>query len=93
MYARSPDPEKSGGGGGEIRGASKIARVWNEVEQHVTQFVWRVAFAECLGRPDLHRLLNEWSLESLLAAHRLLDAYEETQRITQPPTHPGARSF
>lgn len=69
----------------------RIGKVWDRVENHVTQWVWRIAFAEPLGRPDLHRLLHEWSLDSILAAHRLLDAYEETQRLSHPT--PSAARF
>lgn len=62
----------------------RIDRLWAKVEGHVPSFIWRPVLAERM-KADLHAVRTEWTLDTLVAAHRLLDALDETERLSKPP--------
>jgi hypothetical protein len=56
------------------------------LEPHLSAWHWRPVIHERV-HADLHDVLHVWSLDTLLAAHRLCDAID----ASQPPPPPVKR--
>jgi predicted metallopeptidase len=63
--------------------ASRVDAIWEGLSVEVSPWYWRLALSDRI-KADIHEVMHVWTLDSLVAAHRILDAAERHAALTTP---------